>query len=46
MSYTKPQVVAQNGVAGSFAAGCNGNSRPNGSMSYNKAKCKACEITM
>ncbi len=47
MAYTKPQVVAQNGVAGSFAAGCNGNSRPTGNnSSYNIAKCKACEITM
>ncbi len=39
MAYTKPQVVAQNSAAGSYAAGCPSNE--NGFPSY----CKDCERT-
>lgn len=38
MAYTKPQVVAQNSVAGSYTAGCPTNVRHNGG-------CISCEIT-
>lgn len=37
MAYTKPQVVAQNSAAGSYAAGC----PTEGTSSY----CKDCERT-
>ena len=39
MVYTKPQVVAQNAAAGSYAAGCPAN---NSSADY---RCKQCERT-
>ena len=39
MAYTKPKVVAQNAVAGSYAAGC-----PANSMATSYA-CKNCERT-
>lgn len=39
MAYTKPQVVAQNAAAGSYAAGCPAN---NSSADYH---CKQCERT-
>lgn len=40
MAYTKPQVVAQNSVSGSYAAGCPTND--NGTE-YN---CRQCERTL
>ena len=43
MAYTKPQIVAQNSAAGSYAAGCpalNRHGDPSGSYS-----CIACERT-
>ena len=40
MAYTKPMMVAQNGAAGSFAAGCPAN-YPNESA----GRCKDCERT-
>ena len=39
MAYTKPMMVAQNGAAGSFAAGCPVND--NGGFT----RCKDCERT-
>lgn len=39
MAYTKPVMVAQNSVAGSFAAGC-----PTNDNGYSY-KCKECERT-
>lgn len=39
MAYTKPVIVAQNGVAGSFAAGCPEKDRGN------SAYCRDCERT-
>lgn len=39
MAYTKPQVVAQNAAAGSYAAGCPANGT---GTSYT---CKSCERT-
>ncbi len=39
MAYTKPQVIAQNASAGSYAAGCPAND--NGAASW----CKDCERT-
>lgn len=41
MAYTKPQVVAQNAAAGSYAAGCPAQGTAAGSSSG----CKACERT-
>lgn len=41
MAYTKPQVVAQNAAAGSYAAGCPAN-RNNASA---PSQCKSCERT-
>ena len=41
MAYTKPQVVAQNSTAGSYAAGCPANNR---SSAY-KEDCLNCERT-
>ena len=43
MAYTKPQVVAQNGAAGSYAAGCPPQNR--GSFSSGTASCISCERT-
>lgn len=40
MAYTKPQIVAQNSVSGSYAAGCPTND--NG-IEYN---CRQCERTL
>lgn len=39
MAYTKPQVVAQNSAAGSYAAGCPANN------SWLDHHCKDCERT-
>lgn len=39
MAYTKPQVVAQNSAAGSYAAGCPTNER------INPWNCRDCERT-
>ena len=40
MSYSKPQVVAQNAATGSFAAGC-----PEKAPHYRTdANCRACEV--
>ena len=41
MAYTKPQVVAQNAAAGSYAAGCPANRNSTASPSL----CKSCERT-
>ena len=41
MAYTKPQIVAQNAAAGSYAAGC----PVHGDSSNNTAHCKPCEKT-
>ena len=40
VTYTKPKVIAQNSVAGSFAAGC-----PAKNTCQPNANCKACERT-
>ena len=40
MAYTKPQIVAQNSAAGSYAAGC-----PAQNMSSWSPSCKQCERT-
>jgi hypothetical protein len=40
MTYTKPVVLAQNSVQGSYAAGC-----PPHSTTLTKASCKECERT-
>lgn len=37
MAYTKPMMVAQNGAAGSFAAGCPSNT------TWTPSVCKNCE---
>ncbi|MEE1059372.1 MAG: hypothetical protein U0K92_08320 [Treponema sp.] len=42
MTYTKPQVVAQNAAAGSYAAGCPAKDCTYGSTSNG---CKPCERT-
>lgn len=42
MAYTKPQVVAQNSAAGSYAAGCPANERAGYQIDEN---CKNCERT-
>jgi len=41
MAYTKPQVVAQNSVSGSYAAGCPADH----STIANRSLCKKCEMT-
>ena len=41
MAYTKPQVIAQNASAGSYAAGC----PAEGMGPYVDSGCKACERT-
>lgn len=41
MSYSKPQVLAQNSAKGSFAAGC-----PEKGMGHSSSGCKACERTL
>ena len=41
MAYTKPQVVAQNSAAGSYAAGC-----PAQDACNSERYCKECERTM
>ena len=41
MAYTKPQVVAQNAAAGSYAAGCPANR----SNTAAPSQCKSCERT-
>lgn len=38
MSYTKPQIIAENKAQGSFAAGCPTNKRPT-------MVCENCELT-
>ena len=43
MNYTKPEVVAQNNAAGSYAAGCPTNKHFPGAGSCTSA-CAACEI--
>ena len=47
MAYTKPQIVAQNNVSGSYAAGCpEFNRGPGGSSTNGKPNdCLACERT-
>lgn len=40
MAYTKPMMVAQNGAAGSFAAGC-----PAQKCFESESMCKECERT-
>ena len=40
MTYEKPEVVAQNAAAGSYAAGCPANKANVGTMT-----CKSCERT-
>ena len=40
MAYTKPQVIAQNASAGSYAAGC-----PANNTSQSESVCKRCERT-
>lgn len=41
MAYTKPQVIAQNSVSGSYAAGCPADH----STAANSSMCKKCEVT-
>lgn len=41
MAYTKPQVVAQNAAAGSYAAGCPANDN----FYHSASSCKNCERT-
>lgn len=43
MAYTKPQVVAQNSAAGSYAAGCP--ARDGGYTDCGSSGCRACERT-
>lgn len=45
MAYTKPQIVAQNSAAGSYAAGCPAQDRGSSTAGGAKYSCINCERT-